>query len=741
MRSLFDSYRKSLVLLIFISACSPPVQVATVSGRLEPLPDSPEMDHSEADSVRADAAEPLYPVVEVGRFDDGKMWTFDHLPTEYLKETYSIAADSSWFNKARLGALRFSTYCSASLVSPRGLVMTNHHCARESIIEVQKKGETLLDDGFYANADSLERKVPELFVEQLVGIEDVTPEVHKAAEKVIGAAPQAEARRKRAEAIENRTNARLKLEGKGQRAEVVEFYAGGKYSLYTYNKFDDVRLVFAPELKIGYFGGDTDNFTYPRHTLDMSFFRIWQHDSVAATPTYFEWNVDGINDGDAVFVVGNPGSTSRLSTVSQLEYERDIELPGVLEILDDRTNLLADYVAGIPAEADSFNVRNSLMEARNMQKALEGQHAGLLYGDILSRTYSSELVLRDSIASRQTWNELYGSVHDDISLLQISKKASAKKAAAFYHFLNPSVSSHILSRAIYGYVFTLLKQRGAPKEQLDEIRKEALAITSWPKELEKQVIAHRLADFSTYLGPADPTMKRLLGNGTIEEMVDSLVAKTVLADSSEFRKLLDDNYLASDDPTVNVINALAPLYFTLDQELRAFGDRENALQARLAIAQLAIFGEESPPDATFTLRLADGRVASFPRGRNTIDAFMTFESFYSLAYQRGDDPSSEWSIPQKWKDAESTFPKSTPINLVSTNDITEGNSGSPLLDSDLKIVGLVFDGNLESLPNEYVYDTTDARAVSVDARGMVAALRYVYGADRILTEILPGQKN
>ncbi|MDA1027880.1 MAG: S46 family peptidase [Bacteroidetes bacterium] len=737
LRSLLESLKSVLVLLIFISACSPPIQVATVKGKLEKLPsESPKRDSSTEGTV-SEVIPPRYPIVETGEFDDGKMWTFDRVPAEYLKSTYGIPADSAWFNKARLGALRFSTSCSASLVSSRGLVMTNHHCARESIIDVQKKGENLLDDGYYASHDSLERKVKDLYVEQLISIEDVSEEVLKAAEKVPGAGPKAEARRKRAEAIENRTNNKLKIADSTMTAQVVELYSGGKYALYTYRKFTDVRLVFAPELKIGYFGGDTDNFTYPRHTFDLSFFRIWSGDSVGVTPEYFTWNTTGVKEGDPVFVVGNPGSTSRLHTVDQLEYQRDIELPGLLEVLDDRTAVLAEFLSSVAADADSFDVRNDLMGARNTQKALEGQYKGLMDGEVLSRTYSAELQLEKEIGASDSLSQLYGSVLRDIGLLQVSKKASASKAAAFYHFLNPSVSSRILTRSIYGYVYTLLRQRGAPPEQLLEIRKEALAIKSWPKELEKTIIAHRLRDFSTYLGPTDPSMRRILGSLTIEQLADSLVSKTVLSDSAEFRKLLDGNYLASNDLSVNLINAIAPLYFTLDSELRAFGDREDAFLARLAMAGFAVRGEGSPPDATFSLRLADGRVSSYQSNGTMIPAFTDFNGLYALS--EANKALSEWDLPQSWIDSRVEIPGDIPINLVSTNDITGGNSGSPLLNTNLEVVGLIFDGNLESLPNEYVFDTTSARAVSVDSRAILAALKYVYRADRLLLEL--GQSN
>lgn len=724
---------KSIYFALFLlSACSPPQRVVTVTSRPEPAPERV----YETDTGNSEPKKPAYPIVEVGKFDDGKMWTFDAVPLAYLQETYDIAVDSAWFVKAQLGALRFSSSCTASFVSASGLVMTNHHCARESLSKVQLDGESLLDVGFYALDDSLERKVAGLYVEQLISIEDVTDEVLGAARDVRGAAPKAEARRKRSEAIERRVNEKLSRADSSHNAEVVELYSGVRYALYTYRKYSDVRLVFAPELLVGYFGGDTDNFTYPRHTLDLSFFRVWDHSGPLNTKDYYRWNMDGVLEGDPVFVVGNPGSTSRLSTVSQLEYLRDIELPAVLEILDDRASILEAFVESNRAVSDSFNVRNDLMRARNTQKSLEGQYQGLLYGNVLSRTYSSEVALDEAIQKNDSLSRIYGSLLKDIELLQRSKKASSAKAGAFYHFLDPAVSSHILTRSIYGYVYTLLSQRGAPAEQLEEMFDEGMKITTWPDELEKLIISRRLSDMATYLGPGDPTMKRLLRDVSARDLADSLVSHTVLGDTASYRQMLESNYLSSGDVTVGVIQAIAPLYFTLDQELRSFGDREDALLASLATARFAVFGDDTPPDATFTLRLSDGRVASYEISGTSIPAFTTLGGLYALADEKAGQ--EEWAIPERWIEKKESLDLSVPLNLVTTNDISGGSSGSALLNKDLEIVGLVFDGNLESLSNEFVYTDVMARSISLDARAIIEVLANVYDAERIVAEIRAG---
>jgi Peptidase S46 len=305
------------------------------------------------------------------------------------------------------------------------------------------------------------------------------------------------------------------------------------------------------------------------------------------------------------------------------------------------------------------------------------------------------------------------------------------------HFLNPALSSRLLTRAMYGYVYTLLRQRGAMAEQLDDIRKEASQIKSWPRDLERQFVSARLRDFHEALGAADPTIKRILGGHTIGYMADSVATNSELADSSRFMALLDDNYLASGDVSVDLINSLAPLYFTLDQQLTNFKSREESFAARLARAQFAIYGATVPPDASFSLRIADGVVSGYAYNGTVAPAFTTF---YGLLDQHYSHPGAEeWALPLRWVRPVKDLRYETQLNLVSTNDITGGNSGSPLLNDNLEIVGLVFDGNIESLPNQFLFTDKVARAVSVDSRGILEALHSVYDTDRIVQEIRQGR--
>jgi len=723
-----------LASLVLLSACAPPRQVIRVTDRPARVDT---VDAAAARAERPDVAAGTGAVIRTGRFDGGKMWTFDDPPLAWFEEAYGLTPDSAWFAHARGGALRFATYCSASFVSPYGLVMTNHHCGRESVSQVSREGESLLDEGFYATGLAEERRVKDLFVEQLVRIDDVTAEVYAEPAQPLTQLERAEARRNRAEAIQKRMTADAKATDSTLTVQVIGLYAGGRYAAYTFRRYDDVRLVMAPELQIGFFGGDWDNFTYPRYNLDLSFFRVYGKDGAPLRPQHwFAVDTTGADPGEPVFVVGNPGSTSRLSTVSQLEYERDVELPTVLEVLRRRADALGAYIEAHPDSAEAHDLRNSWFSLQNTIKSTQGQLDGLRSDWLIPRRAAAERELADAIASRDSLRVLYASVFDDIRSIDRAKRASARQASAFTYFLAPDMSSHILMRALYGYVYTLLKQRGAPESQLQEIHKEALQIKDWPRDLEKVFLTARLEELKSALGDNDPTVRRLFREQAPAALAGMVVDSTALADSSGFAALMDGSYLSSGDPTVSLIEAVGPLYFTLSQQLQNFEQQEEAQNARLARAGFAIYGTRVPPDASFSLRIADGVVRGYAYNGTQAPPFTTFFGMYDRFHSLGDR--RDWDLPARWQQPPEDFDLLTPVNLVSTNDITGGNSGSPLLDRELRVVGLVFDSNIEALPNEYLFTEETGRTISVDVRGILESLDAVYDADRLVSELVEG---
>jgi len=721
------------VALFLASGCGASRETVTVTERPDPIP-STEGEAVDVEPPKIVDIPTGYDTTQARRFDQGKMWTFDDPPVDYFREAYGLQARDRWFKKARLGALRFGNGCSASFVSPNGLVMTNHHCGREYITAVSRPGENLLDSGFYAETTDAERKADDLHVDQLIQIEDVTDTVYDGLSE--GGSTSAEARRQRVNQLEEQWTEEAKRKNERLRVDVVPLYSGAKYSKYTYRRYEDVRLVMAPELRMGFFGGAPDNFTYPRYSYDVTFFRVFNDGEPLQSDTYFPWDTDGAEPGDAVFVVGNPGSTSRLSTVSQLRYKRDHELPARYGALRARAKILESYIGANPQKAEAFDIRNTYFSLENSVKNLDGQLSGLRDPYLIARRAQSELALYDSIRATDSLQSQYGSVIDKIKQNQQTKRVMADKAGAFVGFTSTSIGSRILTRGVYAYFYDFLRTRGASPERVESIRSDAMEIKDWPDPVEKQFIVTRLTELREAFGSNHPAVEKVLQGRAPSVVADSLVRKSALVDSTRYAELLDEGYLNSDDASVPIINALAPLYRQTTQQMQGYIDTGENLNARLNRARFSVYGSTVPPDATFTLRIADGRVKAYSYNGTRAPAFTNFYGLYDHYFSYGSDA---WSLPQKWLSPPADFDLETPFNLVTTNDISGGNSGSPLLNRDLEVVGLIFDSNIEALPNEFLYTNERARAVSVDARGILEALRDLYGADRIAQELTTGE--
>ena len=719
-------------LVVWAAGCAASEEVAVVTERAPAPPDTV----AETPTLPPDpVVKAPFDTVSAGRFDQGKMWTFDNPPLDYLEEAYGFRPDSAWFARARRGALRFSSYCSASFVSPHGLVLTNHHCGRESISQVSRKGEDLLDHGFYADSLGAEREVEDLHVDQLIRIDDVTERVYAASEGARGDDAKAQARQQRATRIEERMTAEARAQDSTLFVEVIALYNGGQYSAYTFRRYDDVRLVMAPELQLGFFGGEPDNFTYPRYALDFAVFRVYGDDGEPlATEHFFPWSQSGAQEGDPVFVVGNPGTTSRLTTISQLEFERDVALPLQLDALGRRAEVLEAYIEAHPDSAEQYDLRNTFFSMANTIKASRGQLGGLEDPLLLARRRAAEQQLLAQ--APDTLRPEIREVLQSISEVQRSKEAIEPRMRAF-SFFGSELGARIFVRGLYGYYYSVLKQRGLPEERLAEIREQALAFDDWPEEVEEAFVRIRLRELERTLGADDPTIRRVLQGRTPAGLAADLVDNSALVDSARYAALLEEGYLRSDDPSVPVIDALAPLYFQFAEQQQGLQSREENLNARLARARFEVYGTTIPPDASFSLRLADGVVQGYEFNGTRAPAFTTYFGLYNHYYAYGDD--TPWDLPERWLEAPPSFDRSTPLNLVSTNDITGGNSGSPLLNEDLELVGLIFDSNIEALPNEYLYTDQEARAVSVDARGILEALDHIYDADRIVQEVTTGR--
>jgi hypothetical protein len=665
---------------------------------------------------------------EAGRFDNGKMWTFEYPPMEYFAETYGFAPDSAWFQRARLGSLRLPN-CTASFVSPTGLVLTNHHCARESVSQVSEEGETFLDDGFYAETLADERPVEDLYLDQLMAIVDVSDEVD--------AAPEA-AR----DSVSELISERIAADYRGDDSVVVEMISlwnGAKTSAYVFRRFTDLRLVLAPELQLGAFGGDPDNFTYPRYSLDMSFFRVYDVDGEPYEPEFhFPWSMESVGEGDAVFMIGNPGSTSRLQTIAELEFRRDVGDKATLDFITNRVNVLKSFVDDFPEEAEERDLRNSVFSLQNQQKAMIGMAKGLADPVIIARRQDNEDRFRAAIDADPTLSEQYGGLIDQLASIQEQKAEYAADLGAFLALGNPDFDAAIISRGILAFQYVNMQGGGAPPEMLAELKESLRGVVQQPPELQRRLLAARLTEFETYFGANSDLVRQVLAGRSPDAAAQAILEQSVLTDSAGAISAMEGGMLTGNDPAIQMITAIVPRIGPFQNTFARLTEEEGSITRQIGRARFEIYGTTDPPDATFSLRIADGLVLPYDYNGTVAPIHTTYWGLYDHFYSYGAD--SDWDLPDRWKNPPAEFDLSTPLNFVSTADIIGGNSGSPVINTDLEIVGVVFDGNIESLPGDYIYLPEANRAVTVDAGGIMEALEHIYRAERLVAELRAGAR-
>jgi hypothetical protein len=663
--------------------------------------------------------------VRPGRFDAGKMWTFENPPLEYFRQAYGFTASDGWLTHARLAALRLPN-CTASFVSGSGLVMSNHHCARESVSAVSRPGEDVLTNGFFAERLEDERRVPDLYLDQLVMVRDVTGEIMSAVRPDQPETDQLAIREQKVQEIERRASDSTRL-----RCDVTTLYYGGKYSLYCYRRYADVRLVFVPEKAIGYFGGDPDNFTYPRYDLDVSFFRVYDESGKPLRPeAYLAWSDSGAREGDAVFVVGNPGSTSRLRTVAQLDHRRSEQYPFVVQLLESRGRILADYMTRHPETRS--RLINRYFEVQNSLKSFRGQLDGLRNPELMGRKIAFERKFRSAVMANPALAGQYGGLWDQIADL----RNEIAKLTPTLNALNQggSLRSQTLGTALALVRYAQAHATGTPDSALAKVRAE-ISRTTMDRNLDALLLAAQLEDAAALLGANDPWVAEALGGRAPRDAAQAIVTGSIVPDSAQRELLLatPGSVLTSNDVALKLIRDLLPRIQPVTQQYRTLQQQEQARTAELARALFAVYGSTIPPDATFTLRLADGVVKGYSYNGTRAPAFTTFYGLYDRHYANPKDEA--WELPDRWRTPPSGLDLRTPLDMVMTNDIIGGNSGSPVIDRSGRLVGLIFDGNMESLSGDFIYTDETARAVAVDARAIREALRNVYRARRVVDEL------
>ena len=667
-------------------------------------------------------------------WSDEGVWTFDNPPLKQLQDKFHFTPTQQWLDHVRLSSVRLNDGGSGSFVSPGGLLLTNHHVARGQLQKNSTPEHDFIKDGFYAATPDQEMKSPDLEVNVLVSMENVTARVQGAVKP--GANEQAgfAARKAIIAQIE-----RESTEKTGFRSDVVTLYQGGEYWLYRYKKYTDVRLVFAPEQQIAFFGGDPDNFTYPRHDLDMAIFRVYEDGKPIHTDNYLKWNRKGAPNDELVFVSGHPGSTQRLDTMAQLLQERDLVEPNVLMLLKTRVATLKAYSARGPEQARQ--AASQIFGLENSLKAYQGRYEGLMDKNLIAKKQADESDFRAKIAANPAWKTEFGGAWDEID--RATAKGASRAKQQFFRSQDSALAT--LALQIVRYVAEVKKPDGERLPGFHESQLESLKFRLKSRapvypEMEIARMTGALELDRQELGADDAFVKAVLDGRTPADTAQALVTGTKLADPAVRTALMEGGeaaVLASTDPMIVTARKVDPIGRELIKwEEDNVESVEERAGEKIGKARFLAYGKSTYPDATFTLRLSYGAVKGYPMNGTMAQPKTTFYGLYDRA--AGFDYSGPWSMPSRWKEGREKLDLSTPLDFVSTCDIIGGNSGSPVIDRNAELVGLIFDGNIESLPGDFVYDGTRNRAVAVHAAAMVEALRKLYGAGALADELEGG---
>ena len=665
--------------------------------------------------------------------DEG-MWPFNNVPKAEIKRRYGFEITDAWLRKVQLASVRFNNGASGSFVSPDGLVMTNHHVASETLQKLSAPQNDYYRNGFYARTRAEELKALDLELNVLMSTEDVTARINGAVNASMTAAEANAARQAQVAAIEKESLAATNL-----RSDVVTLYRGGQYHLYRYKTYTDVRVVFAPEFAVAFFGGDPDNFTYPKYSLDVAFVRVYENGKPLRVENYLKLTESAVRENELVFISGHPGSTSRLNTVAHLQFLRETALPFSLRQLSRLRKTLRRY--GSVGEEQTRRAQQDLFDAENNLKRTRGQFEGLQNKSLLTKKVRTEGELRRRITAGlekqkdgNPWQEIAkGRKELQKQFLEISFLESAAG-------LNTTLFS--LARTLVRLVAENAKPDTERLAEYTEARRASLELNLFSpapiyKDLEKAKLAGSLAFMRDELGAEHPIVKKILNGKTPDSRAEELVTGTQLQDP-DYRKRLasggTEGIEKSTDPMLVLAREIDPEARAVRKFYEPVLSAERANYGKISRALYELEGTKLYPDATFTLRLSYGAVKGYRENGKWIPPFTTFGGMFRRAAQHNNK--YPYQLPERWHNKKPSLTLSLPINFVSTNDSVGGNSGSPVINKAAEIVGVIFDGNIQALVGNFIYDDTQNRAISVDSRGIVEALRKVYGAIEITDELL-----
>lgn len=670
------------------------------------------------------------------RADEG-MWLFNAPPRELIRQTYGFEITDPWLEHLMQASVRFNSGGSGSFVSEDGLVISNHHVGADALQKLSTPEKDYLRDGFYARRLEDEVRCVDLELNVLQSIEDVTQRVNAAVPA--GASPEEafQARRAVMAAIEKES-----LERTGLRSDVVTLYQGGAYHLYRFKRYTDVRLVFAPEQQIAFFGGDPDNFEYPRHVLDICLFRVYEHGRPARVPHHLRWSRTGVADGELTFVTGHPGRTSRLLTVAELEYLRDAQFPYTLEWLKRREVLLTAWSAR--SAENARRAKDDLFGVQNSRKARDGGLAGLMDPHFMAGKQHAEAAFRAAVAGRPEEREVTAAF-DQIAAAQQAIAAVALR----YRLLEAGHGFDAESFRIARTLLRAAEERPKPNgERLPEFRdsnRESLELELFStkpiyEDLETLTLADSLTFLAEKLGWRDPLVQQVLAGQSPRARAAALIAGTRVRDVAARRQLYQggtDAVRAAADPLIELARLVDAEARAVRRSVEVQDERKRQAHAVLARARFALQGTGTYPDATFTLRLAYGTVRGYEEDGRALPPWTTLAGLYQRAAEMQERP--PFDLPELWRKRKGALNLNTPLNFVGTHDIIGGNSGSPVVNRAGEFVGVIFDGNIHSLVLDFAYDDRLARSISVDSRGILEALRRVYRADRLVRELTTGR--
>jgi hypothetical protein len=664
--------------------------------------------------------------------DEG-MWLFESFPKDKVQAKYGFSASQEWLDHVRLSSAR-APNGSSSFVSGDGLIFTNHHIASGCVHDLSTGGKDYMKNGFYAPTRAEEPKCPGVEFVVLEDIQDMTDRVNAAAKPNLSDAEAGKAQREEMSAIEKECSVN------GLRCDVVTLYSGALYHLYKYKKYDDVRLVFAPEFDIAFFGGDPDNFEYPRYDLDISFFRAYENGEPAKIKDYLTWSKDGVKEGDLVFVSGHPGRTQRLFTLDQLGFLRDYQYPLALASYQRRLAAIQKYAG--QSEENAREAEHDIFSIQNSYKAVTGYQGGLKDPEIMGRKAKEETGLKQYVSGDPARQQQYGAPWAEISkavgvqmeiykpLYYLDKLAGFRGSLADY-------ARTIVRAAGEKEKPSNERIRGYQDSALPSLEQRLFSTAPTYKSFEQVLLAESLAEMQDVLGANDATVKTALAGKTPEERAKEVIAGTKLDDVAVRKQLYEGGQpavSASTDPLIVMMRAVEPDALAVHQKNEDEVEsvlRKNA--GAIAKIRFAQGGLSVPPDATFTLRLSYGAVKGYDANGKHIPWFTTIGSAYDHAAAHGNKP--PYQLPESWMKAKPSLNLKTVYDTASTPDIIGGNSGSPLINKNAEVVGIIFDGNIESLPWNFVFDDKQGRSVSTDSRAILESLRKVYHADALANEL------